>query len=86
METEVSKRKNVTQGRKAGGRNRPRTYDYSIHAEGWGRIVSVPAQSPEEAEKKGKGFCSQFGYTYSHVVKGDVPHPGRRSSMSSSAG
>ena len=78
MEAIERPRKRVTQGRKAGGRNRPRTYDFSIHAHGWGKIVSIPAQSPEEAERKGRNFCIQFGYDYSHAVKGTVPHRGVR--------
>jgi hypothetical protein len=79
METEAPKRKRVTQGRKPGGKNCARTHYYSIHAKGRGKLVEVSAKSPQEAEEKGKNFCTRFGYFYSHLAKDGVPQPGSRS-------
>ena len=70
MEGSALKRKRVTQGRKAGGYNSPRAYDYAIMSNTNEKIVTFSCKSPEEAQKKGMKYCVLFGYDYGHAVKG----------------
>tara|TARA_B100000902_G_C27306373_1_gene915710 strand:+ start:880 stop:1071 length:192 start_codon:yes stop_codon:yes gene_type:complete len=60
----------VTQGRKAGGYNSPRAYDYAIMSTQNEQVVTFSCKSPDEAEQKGKKYCGLFGYDYGHAVKG----------------
>ena len=60
------------QGRKAGGSNCPRAYDFAILTSDSGKVVTFSCKSSKEAEKKGKRYCKLFGYNYSHTVKGQL--------------
>lgn len=70
METAEQPKKRVTQGRKRGGFNAPRAYDYAVITNDYGKVVTFSCKSPKEAEEKGIKYCVMFGYNYSHVVKG----------------
>ena len=59
-------------------KTKSRNYDYSIYAEGYGKIVSFAVPSEEEARRKGKNFCETFGYPFSHVEKGKASYVSKR--------